>query len=165
MKAKIKDRLRQALDIMDMKQADLVEKTGIDKGQLSSWLSGKYNPRQANISLLADTLCVNEAWLMGYDVPMFNETSKKTSEPLKIIDFYNMLNDIGKSEATKRVEELTLIDKYKINKKSETIKTPIAAYGGNGVEIHEANKVSDEEIAEAIKNVDFKLHDRLHKKH
>lgn len=68
--AEIKDRIREALKIRGMKQVDLVEKTGIDKGQMSSYLSGRYKPKQANLSLIAKALSVDEAWLMGYDVPM-----------------------------------------------------------------------------------------------
>lgn len=70
MKAEFKDRLRTALEIRNMKQSELVEKTGIDKGQLSSWLSGKYKARQKNIALLSEALNVDEAWLMGFNVPM-----------------------------------------------------------------------------------------------
>ncbi|WP_243124926.1 hypothetical protein [Clostridium cuniculi] len=33
-------------------------------------MSGKYTPKQNNIYLIAEALNVNEAWLMGYDVPM-----------------------------------------------------------------------------------------------
>ena len=69
-RAETKDRIRQALEIRGIKQSELVERTGIDKGQMSSYLSGKYKPRQKNIDLIAQTLSVNEAWLMGFDVPM-----------------------------------------------------------------------------------------------
>lgn len=69
-KANIKDRLRKALELREITQSELAEKANIDKGQLSSYLSGKYKPRQNNIDALATALNVNEAWLMGFDVPM-----------------------------------------------------------------------------------------------
>ena len=75
-KSELKDRLKEAMDIRGLKQADIVEKGKIDKGQLSSWLSGKYKPRQNNISKLSEILSVDEAWLMGYDVPMERSTPK-----------------------------------------------------------------------------------------
>ena len=53
-----------------MKQVELVAKTGIDKSQISSYLSGKYKPKQENLSLIAMALEVDEYWLMGQDVPM-----------------------------------------------------------------------------------------------
>lgn len=75
------DRLKEGMTIRGLRQADVVEKTGINKGALSSYLSGRYEPKQNNIFLLAQALNVNEAWLMGADVPMeraktinFNET-------------------------------------------------------------------------------------------
>ena len=76
-KSELKDRLKEAMDIRGLKQADIVEKGKIDKGQLSSWLSGKYKPRQNNISKLSEILSVDEAWLMGYDVPMERSTPKE----------------------------------------------------------------------------------------
>lgn len=69
-KAQLKDRLKYALARRGIRQTDLANHCGFDKGQLSSWLSGKYRPRQHNIEKLAQALSVNEAWLMGYDAPM-----------------------------------------------------------------------------------------------
>lgn len=66
----IADRLKEGMEIRQLKQVDIVEKTGINKGALSSYISGKYEPKQNNIYLLAKALNVNEAWLMGHDVPM-----------------------------------------------------------------------------------------------
>ena len=63
-------RLREGMELRQLKQVDIIEKTGINKGALSSYISGKYEPKQNNIYLLAKALNVNEAWLMGHDVPM-----------------------------------------------------------------------------------------------
>ena len=51
-------------------QAELCEITGIPKSAMSQYVSGKFAPKQTRIYLLAKALNVNEAWLMGYDVPM-----------------------------------------------------------------------------------------------
>lgn len=111
-RAETKDRIREALAIRGMKQSELVEKTGIDKGQMSSYLSGRYKPKQTNLNLMARALSVDEAWLMGYDVPM-QRVNKTTDEkaPL-IISFYNSLNSHGKEIATEQVRLLTLDEKY-----------------------------------------------------
>ena len=74
---KIADRLKMALEIRGMKQADIIERTHINKGALSSYISGRYNPKQDNIYLLAKALNVSEAWLMGADVPMDRDISLK----------------------------------------------------------------------------------------
>ncbi len=110
-KAETKDRIKEAMEIREIKQAELVEKTGIDKGQMSSYLSGKYKPKQGNLERIAKALFVDEAWLMGYDVPMERTTSTKEEAP-KIMQYYDQLNDIGKHEATKRVMELTEVPRY-----------------------------------------------------
>lgn len=63
-------RLRDAMNQKNMKAADLSKKTGIKPPLISDYLSGKYKAKQDKIFLLAKTLNVNEAWLMGYDVQM-----------------------------------------------------------------------------------------------
>ena len=69
-KVDIKERIKQGLEIREITQTQLAARANIDKGQLSSYISGKYKPRQNNIDSLAAALNVNEAWLMGFDVPM-----------------------------------------------------------------------------------------------
>lgn len=69
-KVEIKDRIKEALKIREITQSELAKKAKIDKGQLSSYISGKYKPRQNNIDALSFALNVNEAWLMGFNVPM-----------------------------------------------------------------------------------------------
>lgn len=69
-KVDIKERLKQCLEIRGITQSQLAIRANIDKGQLSSYISGKYKPRQSNIDALAKALNVSEAWLMGFDVPM-----------------------------------------------------------------------------------------------
>ena len=66
----ISARLKKAMSARNVTQADLVEKTKISKGALSSYISGRYIPKQNNILLLAKALDVSEDWLTGADVPM-----------------------------------------------------------------------------------------------
>lgn len=63
-------RLRKAMAVRNISQAALAEKTKISKGALSSYISGRYTPKQNNILLLAEALDVSEDWLTGADVPM-----------------------------------------------------------------------------------------------
>ena len=71
----ISERIKKALYLRNMKQVDLVERTGIGKSSISTYISGEYEPKQKNIYKIAKALNVNEAWLMGYDVPMERTTS------------------------------------------------------------------------------------------
>lgn len=64
------DRIKEGMELRQLKQSDLVEMTGISKGALSSYISGRYVPKQNNIFLIAKALNVSESWLMGNDVPL-----------------------------------------------------------------------------------------------
>lgn len=66
----VSKRISIALKQSPFSQADIVKKTGINKGALSSYLTGRYIPKQSNIYKLSEVLDVSPAWLMGFDVPM-----------------------------------------------------------------------------------------------
>lgn len=63
-------RIKQALELRDLKQVELSEKSGVKPSALNQYISGRIVPRQKALSALAQTLDVSETWLMGYDVPM-----------------------------------------------------------------------------------------------
>ena len=71
----IAERIKEALELRDMKQSDLVSATGIGKSSISTYLSGDYEPKQKNIYKIAQALNVSEAWLMGFDVPISRESN------------------------------------------------------------------------------------------
>ena len=81
-KASISARLRIALDVSGKKQADLMRETGLDRGAISSYLSGKYEPKQKAIGALARALGVSEMWLWGYDVPKVRTSEQKKNDTL-----------------------------------------------------------------------------------
>ena len=89
--ASISQRLREALDATGKKQADLVRETGLDRGAISSYLSGKYEPKQKAIFKMAQALDVSEAWLLGYDVP-----KKRTAEQKKNDDLVQVIAKLRK---------------------------------------------------------------------
>jgi transcriptional regulator with XRE-family HTH domain len=86
----VASRLRKAMGNAHKTQADLVRETGISKGTLSRYLSGKFEPKQIAVNKLAVSLNVSEMWLWGYDVPMEN---KKTAPEI----------GSGQSEAKKKL--------------------------------------------------------------
>ena len=63
------NRIREAMKCAGKRQADIVRETGIDKGALSHYLKGKYEPKQDVVYKLAVALTVSEMWLWGYDCP------------------------------------------------------------------------------------------------
>ena len=75
-------RIKKALKIKGMKQAELCKLANIPKSSLSQYLSGDFEPKQDRIYLIAKALNVSEAWLMGFDVPMERQAKMVSpSEP------------------------------------------------------------------------------------
>lgn len=97
------ERLKLGMELRSMKQVDLVEKTGITKGALSSYISGKYIPKQNNLHLLAQALNVSEAWLMGHDVPMEKTIFKSHSSKGVVI---NVLGRVAAGIPIEAVEDI-----------------------------------------------------------
>lgn len=99
----ISTRLKEAMERAGVRQADLVRATGLDRGAISSYLSGKYEPKQKAIYKIAKALNVSEAWLLGYDVPIYRTDEQKKNDQLaKLIvklrsdeDFYTTVEAIA----------------------------------------------------------------------
>ena len=85
----IANRMKIAMSNLKISQAELVKRTGIGKSSISTYLTGEYEPKQKNLYKIAVALNVNEAWLMGLDVPM--ERKSATTDELMIL--FNSLDD------------------------------------------------------------------------
>lgn len=81
-------RLKQLMETRNLKQVDILKacepfckqyNVKMNKSDLSQYVSGKAEPNQDKLFVLGNALKVNEAWLMGYDVPM-ERISKKPAE-------------------------------------------------------------------------------------
>ena len=84
--AELKDRMREAMQLRNMRPIDLSEKAGIPKSMVSYYLSGKANPKADRVYAIASVLDVSEAWLMGYDVPISRtQEQKKNDNLVKVI--------------------------------------------------------------------------------
>ena len=116
------ERLRIALDFRNMKATELSALTGINKSTISQYLSKEYEPKRDRLELFAKTLNVNEAWLIGYDVPM---------------EISSLSND-------------SLIEEYELNpeelKEYENIKMTTSTLMFNGRPASENDKIELERI-------------------
>lgn len=83
--ATISERIQERMKALNLKQTDLVTRTGISKGALSSYISGRYVPKQNNIYLISKALNVSEAWLMGADVPMSPNKNNKHGVTINVL--------------------------------------------------------------------------------
>lgn len=102
-------RIKDAMLKSGLKQADIVKKTGINKGALSSYLSGKYEPKQTNIYKLASVLNVSPAWLLGYNpieytqeqkIILFRETFKE------LLNYYKITKEEFSQKANIDIKEI-----------------------------------------------------------
>lgn len=63
-------RLKKALEELNVTQTELCKRTDIPKSAMSQYVSGNFQPKQDRLYKIADSLNISPAWLMGYDVPM-----------------------------------------------------------------------------------------------
>ena len=119
----IRARLREAIDIRNVTQQELSSKTGIPKSSISQYLSGYAKPKSDRIYLIASALDVNEAWLLGYDVPMSSScpeppapaesTVSLSASESELVDKFRQLNDDGQEKLLDYAEDLAGLPRYK----------------------------------------------------
>ena len=94
-------RLKKLMEARNLRQVDILnlaspycKKYGVkmNKSDLSQYCSGKTEPNQDKLFILGAALNVNEAWLMGFDVPM----ERNAYEDKNILKFDAELDDIQK---------------------------------------------------------------------
>lgn len=80
------ERIQEAMEAAGMKPIELAAATGLSHSTISRYLSGKFEPKQKAISLLAKALDVTELWLWGYAVPQERPLEqKKNDDRTKVI--------------------------------------------------------------------------------
>lgn len=81
------ERLKTIMKERGLRQVDILEaakpfckkyNVPLGKAYLSQYISGKVEPGQDKLSILALALNVSEVWLMGYDVPIERKTTPVT---------------------------------------------------------------------------------------
>ena len=77
-------RISKALELRNMRPADLCKHAKVPKSSISLYLKGAYEPKQNRIYAMAKVLNVSEAWLMGYDVPMERIDPVRLSSPEEV---------------------------------------------------------------------------------
>lgn len=73
------ERLNKAFKASGLSQSELCDKADINKGALSSYLSGRYFPKQIALEKLSSALNVSISYLMGFDII---DTADEKSRPL-----------------------------------------------------------------------------------
>lgn len=109
---------------------------GVSKGTVQKWESGFIdNMKRDKIALLSSALKISPLKIIGYE-----------DDTPKILMYYNVLNQTGKEEAEKRIEELTHIDKYTNNTcSSELLNAAHEISGATEDEKKHDNDIMDDE--------------------
>ncbi len=71
------ERLRELLDSRSLRPINLAERTGLNKGTISGYLSGKYAPKGKNASLIAKALNVDVNYLLTGETEQEKPTAVK----------------------------------------------------------------------------------------
>lgn len=100
MKVSTSERLKELSLKLDIKQSDMCLRTGIPKSTMSLYWSGQRVPKQNVLTQIADAYNIQEAWLLGYDVPMSRQAQNKNvptmefvPELMELIENYNNMTD------------------------------------------------------------------------
>ena len=80
-----KNRIEEALNLREMKQIELAEKSGVSKTSINHWVKQRYQPKQTPLLKMARALDVSEMWLAGYDVPMERPVEQKNADELALL--------------------------------------------------------------------------------
>ena len=131
-----------------LSQEALAKLTGYtDRSSITKIEKGQVDLQQSKIELFAKALNTSVPQLVGWE----EYTPPKKNESPKILQYYNLLNDIGKHEATKRVMELTEIPRY-VQKDTELAQphTIAAHFDGDEFTQDELEKIA--EFEDFVKN-------------
>lgn len=99
-------KLNYYMKLNGKKQQDLIDDLNLSSSTVSSWCNGKRLPRMGKIQMLADYFNIEKSDLI-------EDKSKTTVTPENmLLGHFNKLNQTGKNEAIKQVENLTYNPNY-----------------------------------------------------
>lgn len=117
----IGNRIKYARDLRGATLDNIAKKVGVTKSTIQRYESGKIiTIKLPVVEAIAIALNVNPSWVIGKSDDMEIPLQKIPN----IMQYYSQLNDLGKQEAEKRVEELTHLPKY--TKESESGNNTVA---------------------------------------
>lgn len=100
-------RFLQAKEQSGLRWIDIANRSGLDKASISQYKNGVHTPEPDALYRLAVALNVSMEWLTGADVPIV------PVDDSEILNRYHQLNDLGKSEFMRFLDDLSSDPKYK----------------------------------------------------
>lgn len=110
-------RLRELLQIFDIKQTELSIKTGISKSSISHYLKGDWEGKQDAVYKIASSFGISEAWLMGVDVPLYPVPRTDVSKTGNS-DVMSIGKRIKQARKAKRLSQTELANAVHISKQT-----------------------------------------------
>lgn len=153
---KVGERIKSRRKELELTQEQVGNIVGVTKSTIQRYENGLIKDlKMPVIQAIANALKVNPDWLVlksdTKELQLNNnlKSINLSKNQLKLIETYDLLNDMGKKEAQKRVEELTLIDKYKLKQDSnDEYITKVAARGNSELQV----KISKDTIRKDLEN-------------
>lgn len=168
-KANTAIRLKEIMEKRNLRQIDILNLTlpycekynvKMNKSDISQYCSGKVEPNQDKLYVLGEALNVNEAWLMGFDVPMeridlgllqrqkdsrnaFAKTWNLQYYEKKVLKTFSELTDENKQKVIYYTDNL-----YNLQKMEEEQEhlIPKAAHERTDIEVTEAMREQDDAL-------------------
>ena len=146
------ERIKEIRMKLGMSQVDFADKINVSKQTLYKYENNIItNIPSDKIEAAADLGNVSPSYILGWDknkatVNLFtgNGTIEYISKSEKaLLELYNLLNDFGKKEAYKRLEELTLIDRYSMSSNHLEV---LAAHERTDIKVTDEMRKHDKDI-------------------
>lgn len=135
------ERIKERRKAMGYTQTELGEKLGLQASAIAKYENGRVeNIKRSIIADMATVLECSPCYLLDWE----KEQIESKFYP-KIIEHYEQLNDIGKHEAEKRVEELTHLPQY-VKREEEHLEVKAA---------HNEAKLDNEEIEKMNRDIEL----------
>ena len=119
-KKTIADRLKQISEEDGLRHVDIAEKCRplcsqfglkMNRSDISQYISGRAEPKQNKIYIIAKALNVSEAWLMGFDVP--KERPKEDPEPGALVELEAIAKGFNDKQLGRLLEYAKMLKEYK----------------------------------------------------
>lgn len=99
-------RIKEGMQLRNMKQSELAQKTNISKSMISEYVKGVYEPKQDNIAKISKALDVSEIWLMGIS----DNITRREIDTTNVFHFSNLLSTEIEKGRTNKIELASLCE-------------------------------------------------------
>ena len=91
-----RDRIKKLIDdYCEGSQQRFVDRTGLNKGSVSQYLSGKNTPSESNAKKISEAFNVDVSWIMGQDIIPAGVDGSRINEldVIRAIELYSRFQD------------------------------------------------------------------------